>query len=118
MIYTQETLAALNGPELDAVVAEVVMGWTRGPWHFDKSDSWLLDGGYYQWAFEDWCPSVAWRCVGEVIGKLVGMGFGVETAYNGTTGVARIYCGASICAAAAPAPRALCIAAIMAVQAK
>ena len=47
--------ACLQGPALDAAVAERVLGWTPGPSRGEYQD-WMKDGKKTGWMIKDWNP--------------------------------------------------------------
>ena len=95
MIYTQKILEPLSNAELDTVVIDIV---------YDA----------YPYEMPKFKPSTSWRCAGAVIGTLVEMGFVVQIGHRGVA-VGGINDTRWVVELQEYA-RALCIAAILAVQ--
>lgn len=98
--YTADQLHAMSGRELDAVVAEVVMGWK-------------LDSTYEQWHdFSDWDG------FGLVIDRMEALNFGAAlgTRQAGAWDAHFVKDYQTYCAIGTSLPRATAIAAVLAVQ--
>ena len=69
----------MTNRELDALVAEKVMGWTSDA--VDDSGNcvvWLVDDGSWSYDLSEWCPSEDWSCMKEVVEQMREKGWAVR----------------------------------------
>ena len=70
-----EILAMPAGPELDALVAELVMGWTKGPMDWMMREPWVRPDGCHVFP---WHPSTEIAAAWEVFEKMLSLGHDVK----------------------------------------
>jgi hypothetical protein len=108
--YTSDELGNLTNPELDAVVARVVMGWSLvQAGRYVYAGAWKGTG----WSEDQWRPSTEWESCGLVIERMLKRGFLMTTGTNYVSfelfNGYRVWVKKSLC-------RAICEAAMLATQ--
>lgn len=113
-------MTELSDREIDALVAEKVMGWTMGEIDSATEGLWLKDGHPTKWDRYDWQPAINIGCAWEVVEKLKDGNYAYirwvrsmvlyECVFNATIENEKVI------ATAKTAPRAICLAALRSVQ--